>query len=94
MSTTVNDKKLLRFKFQMEEDMREENIMNLTDTITNRKKDQKIRIKAVVELLYNDYSTKEEIEGLGIEKEIIDSAKEKIASLSDEDMSFYLYENS
>jgi hypothetical protein len=78
----------------MEEDMREENIMNLTDTITNRKKDQKIRIKAVVELLYNDYSTKEEIEGLGIEKEIIDSAKEKIASLSDEDMSFYLYENS
>ena len=74
--------------------MKEENIMNLTDTITNRKKDQKIRIKAVVELLYNDYSTKEEIEGLGIEKEIIDSAKEKIASLSDEDMSFYLYENS
>jgi hypothetical protein len=78
----------------MEEDMREENIMNLTDTITNRKKDQKIRIKAVVELLYNDYSTEEEIESLGVEKEIIDMAKEKIASLSDEDMSFYLYENS
>ena len=94
MSSNVNDKKLLRFKFQMEEDMREENIMNLTDTITNRKKDQKIRIKAVVELLYNDYSTEEEIQSLGIEKEIIDMAKEKIASLSDEDMSFYLYENS
>ncbi len=94
MSTTVNDKKLLRFKFQMEEDMKEENIMNLIDTITNRKKDQKIRIKAVVELLYNDYSTEEEIESLGVEKEIIDMAKEKIASLSDEDMSFYLYENS
>jgi N12 class adenine-specific DNA methylase len=94
MYSTVNDKKLLRFKFQMEEDMKEENIMNLTDTITNRKKDQKIRIKAVVELLYNDYSTEEEIESLGVEKEIIDIAKEKIASLSDEDMSFYLYENS
>jgi hypothetical protein len=78
----------------MEEDMKEENIMNLIDTITNRKKDQKIRIKAVVELLYNDYSTEEEIESLGVEKEIIDMAKEKIASLSDEDMSFYLYENS
>ncbi len=74
--------------------MKEENIMNLTDTITNRKKDQKIRIKAIVELLYNDYSTEEKIESLGVEKEIIDSAKEKIASLSDEDMSFYLYENS
>lgn len=94
MSSTVNDKKLLRFKFQMEEDMKEENIQNLLDRANNTKKDQKIRIKAVVELLYNDYSTEEEIESLGVEKEIIDMAKEKIASLSDEDMSFYLYENS
>ena len=94
MSTTVNDKKLLRYKFQMEEDMKEERILNLLDIITDRKKDQKIIIKSIVELLYNDYSTEEEIEGLGIEKEIIDMAKEKIASLSDEDMSFYLYENS
>ena len=94
MSTTLNDKKLLRFKFQMEEDMKEENIQNLLDRANNTKKDQKIRIKAVVELLYNDYSTEEEIESLGVEKEIIDMAKEKIASLSDEDMSFYLYENS
>ena len=74
--------------------MKEENIQNLLDRANDPKKDQKIRIKAVVELLYNDYSTEEEIEGLGIEKEIIDMAKEKIASLSDEDMSFYLYENS
>jgi hypothetical protein len=94
MSSTVNDKKLLRFKFQMIDDMKEENIINLLDIITDTKKDQKIRIKAVVELLYNDYSTEEEIESLSVEKEIIDMAKEKIVSLSDEDMSFYLYENS
>jgi site-specific recombinase XerD len=55
MSSTVNDKKLLRFKFQMIDDMKEENIINLLDIITDTKKDQKIRIKAVVELLYNDY---------------------------------------